>query len=188
MSGAGSERQLLLAGFANEIQPLLAMVAGAIDRLLERPGDATAAAMGLAQLQTVEGAASMLEVPGFEALLRLTHSGLDALIAAPAHSAAQRVAARALTALLLRQGEALGEGQPAATPPAEAATLLAQLQAPAAEAAPAGVASTPADLESWLSTLTAEGALAELSAASAEAVEITLPGLAGRAAAEAPPP
>src|SRR5262245_51111067 len=120
MSGVGSERQLLLAGFADEIQPLLAMVAGAIDRLLERPGDATAAAMGLAQLQTVEAAAGMLEVAGFEALLGVTRGGLEALIAAPAHSANQRVAARSLAALLLREGEALGTGEVADALPAEA--------------------------------------------------------------------
>ena len=73
MNGAWSEQQPILAGFADEIQPLLAVVAGAVDRLVERPDDVTAATIGMAELQTLQGAVSMLEVPGFVALLGMVH-------------------------------------------------------------------------------------------------------------------
>ena len=55
MSGAASEQLALLASFAEEIEPLLAMLAGAIDRLVEHPDDATALTIGRAQVQTLEG-------------------------------------------------------------------------------------------------------------------------------------
>src|SRR5919202_1358182 len=71
MSGAASEHQALLASFAEEIDPLLAMLAGALDRLVERPADATAVTVGRAQVQTLQGAASMLDLTGFIALLDL---------------------------------------------------------------------------------------------------------------------
>ena len=76
----GEDEQLALPGdFAEEIEPLLAMLAGAIDRLVEHPDDATALTIGRAQVQTLEGAASMLDLTGFAALLNLVREALDTL-------------------------------------------------------------------------------------------------------------
>src|SRR5919199_2217815 len=101
MSGAASEHQALLASFAEEIDPLLAMLAGALDRLVERPDDATAVTVGRAQVQTLQGAASMLELTGFIALLDLVREVLDLLATSGPLAPDGRKAASELAALIL---------------------------------------------------------------------------------------
>ncbi|HZT54549.1 MAG TPA: Hpt domain-containing protein, partial [Gaiellaceae bacterium] len=177
MSGAASEHQALLASFAAEIEPLLAMLAGALDRLVERPDDATAATIGRAQVQTLQGAASMLELTGFVALLGLVREALDLLATSAPLGPDARAAASELAALILREGEALGRGTPTAAPPATGAALLERLRAappprpgrvdtwasvptatpPASDRA----LSEPLSLEAWLDTITADLAGAE---------------------------
>ena len=128
MSGAASEQLALLASFAEEIEPLLAMLAGAIDRLVEHPDDATALTIGRAQVQTLEGAASMLDLTGFAALLKLVREALDRLASTGPLTADGRAAASDLAALILAEGNALGQGQTAAAAPAAAAALVARLE------------------------------------------------------------
>ena len=60
MNAARTDWQEILASFADEIQPLLAVVATSLDRLVEQPDDALAATTGLAQLQTLQASASMM--------------------------------------------------------------------------------------------------------------------------------
>jgi len=176
MSGAASEHQALLASFAEEIEPLLAMLAGALDRLSERPDDATAATIGRAQVQTLQNAAGMLELTGFVALLDLVREALDLLAGSGPLSAEAKTAASQLAALILSEGDALGRGRAAPTPPAAAATLLECLRgAPPArrndadtwESVPAAVPPTadrpraePISVDAWLDTLSADLAAA----------------------------
>jgi hypothetical protein len=102
MSAARTEWQAILASFADEIQPLLAVVASSLDRLVEQPHDALAAITGLAQLQTLQASASMMAVEGFEALLETTRAALQTVIGGGPLSPAQQAAGRELGNLLLR--------------------------------------------------------------------------------------
>src|SRR5436309_712817 len=117
MSSAASEHLALLASFAEEIEPLLSMLAGAIDSLAERPDDSTAVMSGKAQIQTLRGAASLLELPGFLALLDLMAEAIDVLSTAPRLGSDGRAAATELAALLEAQRNALARGNVAPVAP-----------------------------------------------------------------------
>ena len=143
---AGFDRQTILASFAEEIQPLLQVIAGAMDSLLERPGDHLAAQVALAELQTVRGAILLLEVPAFEALLASVGEAIELLRDAPVLGADQRTAGRALVDLLLSEGQALARDGTDPTCGARAAALTAQLRL-------GGIPATAASLDAWLRTL-----------------------------------
>jgi chemosensory pili system protein ChpA (sensor histidine kinase/response regulator) len=145
----GFERLAILASFAAEIQPLLQVVASALDGLLERPGDRMAAQVALAELHTVRSAVRLLEVPAFETLLDTAAAAIEQLRDAPALSADQRAAGRALAELLLAEGRALAHGETAPESAERAAALVAQLHQ-------TGVPATAASLDAWLDTLDAE--------------------------------
>jgi chemosensory pili system protein ChpA (sensor histidine kinase/response regulator) len=172
MSAARTDWQAILASFADEIQPLLAVVASSLDRLVEQPHDALAATTGLAQLQTLQASASLMAVEGFEALLETTRAALQTVIGGGPLSPHQQAAGRELGDLLLREGEAIGQGECTPAPPPRAAELLLIMRAvTAAGAAPVapsrgaqaagattraatnGTTTGPSDLESWLDTL-----------------------------------
>jgi chemosensory pili system protein ChpA (sensor histidine kinase/response regulator) len=149
MSGAASEQLALLASFAEEIEPLLAMLAGAIDRLVEHPDDATALTIGRAQVQTLEGAASMLDLTGFTALLKLVREALDTLASTGPLTADGRAAASDLAALIVAEGNAMGRGQTAAVAPAAAAALVARLEGAAVPAAPPSKSYSSDEISRW---------------------------------------
>ena len=111
MSAAWSDRQAILASFADEIQPLLAVVASSLDRLVEQPHDALAATAGLAQLQTLQASASLMEIEGFEALLETARTAMETVIGGAALGPVQQAAGRELGELLLVEGEALGQAE-----------------------------------------------------------------------------
>jgi chemosensory pili system protein ChpA (sensor histidine kinase/response regulator) len=136
MTGTWAERRTIVATFGEEIRPLLAAVSSAIDRLLHRPGDPGAAAAALSGLETLQSASSLLEIPGFEVLLRSTREAVDTLVGTAAVEESQRTAIRQLADLLLQEGVALSDGEPA--------DLSAS---PAADDAPMQVATLEPELE-----------------------------------------